>query len=134
MERLSVQAPALYGDHHVTAVRALLLGMPGVGEVYASSAFQLIEVEFDEGVIGREAILARLASAGYLGEMDVPQESGRSTLTENKGSAFFRHSTAHANTGRAISFSQQVPSAGRSLWPCPGIGPLESRKEELENG
>lgn len=134
MERLSVQAPAMYGDHHVMAVRALLLGMPGVGEVYASSAFQLIDVAFDEGVTSREAILARLTDAGYLDEMGVPQESGRATRMPGQGNAYYRHSTAHANTGRVISFTQQVPAAGRALWPCPGLGPLETMKEELENG
>lgn len=139
MERLSVQAPAMYGDHHVTAVRALLFGMPGVGEVYASSAFQLIEVEYDEGAISRDAILAQLAEAGYLGEMDLPRETGRSTLAQDKDSAFYRHSTAHANTDHVIGFSQPVPAAGRALWPCPGVGPLEPvkvvfDKKELENG
>jgi hypothetical protein len=129
----------MYGDHHVTAVRALLSGMPGVGEVYASSAFQIIEVEYDQAVIAGDAILAQLTEAGYLGEVDLPQESGRATRAQEKGSAYFRHTIAHANTGRVISFTQQVPAAARALWPCPGVGPLEAVKvvldeKELENG
>lgn len=134
MEKLSVQVPALYGDHHVTAVRAMLLGVRGVADVYASSAFQLVEVEFDESLVAGEDILAQLDSAGYLNDLAVPHESGEATLKADADKAFYRHSVAHANTGRTISFSQQVPSAGRALWPCPGIGLLESARKELQNG
>lgn len=134
MEKLSVQVPALYGDHHVVAVRAILLEMPGVEEVYASSGFQLIEVEFDETLVSSRSILARLEETGYLGELAVPYESGKATVDQSAEKAFYRHTASHANTGRTISFSQQVPAAGRVLWPCPGIGLLESAKKELENG
>ena len=37
----------MYGDHHVVEVRRLLLEMPGVTDVYASSSFQVVEVAFD---------------------------------------------------------------------------------------
>jgi copper chaperone CopZ len=134
MENLSVQVPALYGDHHVSAVRAILLGMPGVQDVYASSSFQLIEMTYDETVVTGEAILAQLEEAGYLSELDVPHESGEVTVKQSAAKAFYRHTVAHASTGRIIGFSQEVPSAGRALWPCPGIGLLESAKEELQNG
>lgn len=134
MENLSVQVPALYGDHHVSAVRAILLGMPGVQDVYASSSFQLIEMTYDETVVTGEAILAQLEEAGYLGELEFPQESGRSAVHDDGQEAYFRHSIAHANVGRVLSFAQQVPAAGRPLWPCPGIGLLEPAKKELENG
>jgi hypothetical protein len=134
MERLSIEAPALYGDHHVTAVRAMLFGMPGVEEVYASSAFQEIEITYDENIASRDELLAALGSAGYLGEIGVPQESGRATRLEADEATFYRHSTAHAHLGHVISFTQQVPAAGRTLWPCPGVGLLEPATEELQNG
>lgn len=134
MEKVSVQVPALYGDHHVTAVRAMLLGMPGVRDVYASSSFQIVEVDYDEEHISLEDIVSALDQAGYLGEQELPQETGRSMVHEKRSEAFFRHTVAHANTGRVISFMQQVPAAGRALWPCPGIGPLEREQKELENG
>ena len=45
METKSFEAPALYGDHHVSEVRRILLELTGVNEVYvSSSAFQIIEV------------------------------------------------------------------------------------------
>jgi hypothetical protein len=134
MEKLSVQVPVLYGDHHVTAVRAMLLAMQGVADVYASSAFQLVEVEFNEQLVSREDILAKLGEAGYLNDLAVPHESGEATVNATADRAFYRHSVAHANTGSTISFSQQVPVAGRALWPCPGIGLLESTRKELQNG
>ncbi|MDT8307245.1 MAG: heavy-metal-associated domain-containing protein [Anaerolineae bacterium] len=134
MEKLSVEVPALYGDHHVTAVRAMLLGLPGVVEVYASSAFLLVEVGYDETVVSRDAILSQLQAAGYLDELAVPQETGRAMVHERGPQAFYRHTVVHANTGRAISFAQQVPAASRALWPCPGIGLLESANKELQNG
>jgi copper chaperone CopZ len=134
MEKVTVQVPALYGDHHVTAVRAMLLGMPGVRDVYATSSFQIVEVDYDEAHLSPEDIVSVLDQAGYLGEMELPQETGRSMVHEERSEAFFRHTVAHANTGRVISFGQQVPATGRSLWPCPGIGPLERSQKELENG
>ena len=48
METKAFEAPALYGDHHVSEVQSILKELPGVEEVYASSAFQAIEVTFDE--------------------------------------------------------------------------------------
>ena len=47
MEKITVDLPTMYGDHHVTDVRRILLALPGVEDVYASSAFRLVEVTFD---------------------------------------------------------------------------------------
>ena len=44
MKKISLDLPTLFGDHHVTEVRRLLLELPGVAEVYASSSFQIVEV------------------------------------------------------------------------------------------
>ncbi len=60
MEFKSFDAPALYGDHHVTEVRQILLALEGVSEVYASSAFHVIEVKFDPTKINAEQITAQL--------------------------------------------------------------------------
>ena len=48
METKAFEAPALYGDHHVSEVQSILKELPGIEDVYASSAFQAIEVTFDE--------------------------------------------------------------------------------------
>ena len=47
MEKKSFKLPAMYADHHVVEVRRILLEMPGVQDVYASSAFQVADVTFD---------------------------------------------------------------------------------------
>ena len=37
METKAFEAPALYGDHHVSEVQSILKELPGIDEVYASS-------------------------------------------------------------------------------------------------
>jgi len=76
METKTFEAPALYGDHHVTEVRRILQGQTGVSEVYASSAFQVIEVTFDPEKISAEEITKQLDEAGYLGELPLISETG----------------------------------------------------------
>lgn len=127
MQTLSVKVPAMYGDHHVIEVRRLLFDLPGVADVYASSSFQIVEVEFDETKLDPDRIEATLDEAGYLGELPIPTEN-ETPLTRGNGQkqGFFRHTAAHANTGHVVSFAQKIPYAGRPLWPCPGMGPLES--------
>ena len=77
-----MKAPALYGDHHVSEVQRILKELPGVEEVYASSAFQAIEVEFDESKITADKIAACLEEAGYLGEVPMLVESGKQLMEE----------------------------------------------------
>lgn len=127
MQTVSVKVPAMYGDHHVIEVRRLLFDLPGVRDVYASSSFQVVEVEFDETKLEPDQIEATLDEAGYLGEMPIPAEN-ETPLTRGNGQkqGYFRHTAAHANTGNVVSFAQKIPYVGRPLWPCPGMGPLES--------
>jgi len=47
MEKFVINLPAMYGDHHVTEVRRILMGLPGVSSVFASSAFKSAEISFD---------------------------------------------------------------------------------------
>ena len=49
MEKTHITVPAMYGDHHVLEVRRILLALPGVAEVNASSCFQVVEVSYDRG-------------------------------------------------------------------------------------
>ena len=124
MERLSLELPAMYGDHHVLEVRRMLLDIEGVDEVYASSGFQMVQVDYDSKKTTAEEIKAPLEKAGYLGEFDLPVE--RSVpATEQKESAFFRHTEAYAETKNTVGFSQQVRYQRSPLWPCPGMGPLK---------
>ncbi len=129
MKTMNVSLPAMYGDHHVAEVRRLLLALPGVQDVYASSAFQAAEVTFDPAQIEPGVIEKTLGEAGYLGELALPVESGK-PVTESNGSAkYFRHTAVYAQTGRSVGFGQTVAYEGRPLWPCPGMGPVARMDE-----
>lgn len=138
METFTRDLPTMYGDHHVVEVRRLLLEMPGVEEVYASSSFQIIEVQFDETKLNQEQIEAKLAEAGYLGELPVAVELGALDGRADGDKPFYRHTAAYEHTGKSVSFAQKVPYAGRPLWPCPGMGPVvlspKTTTEEVKNG
>lgn len=119
MKNVTLPIPMMYGDHHVVAVHQLLRSLSGIEDVYASSSFQVVEIEYDESEISEEKIRVALADAGYLEEMAIPAEFA-SPAGEN-GKPFFRHTAVFAQTGNAISFGQDVPEMQRPLWPCPGI-------------
>jgi copper chaperone CopZ len=130
----------MYGDHHVTEVRRLILELPGVTDVYASSGFRVVEVQYDETKMDPEQITAKLEEAGYLGDVPMPVEKGALSERENGDKPYFRHTAAYEQSGRTVSgspvvsFGQQIPYAGRPLWPCPGMGPIQQTEEEITNG
>jgi copper chaperone CopZ len=131
MEVLSIELPAMYGDHHVTEVRRLLFEMPGVEEVYASSGFRAAEITFDPEKLTAEDIKAKLDETGYIGELPIPEETpAESASTGNGRKGFFRHTAAYKATQEVVSFGQTVNYEGRALWPCPGMTPLTGMDEE----
>jgi copper chaperone CopZ len=125
METKTFEAPALYGDHHVTEVRRILQGLTGVSDVYASSAFQVIEVTFDPEKISAEEITTQLENAGYLGELPLISETGIA-VEKKEGDGAFRHTATYETIKGTVSFAQNVRYTGRPLWPCPGLGPVKS--------
>jgi copper chaperone CopZ len=128
MKTFELEVPTMFADHHVLEVRRILLELPGVDDLYASSSFQYIKLEYDESKLKEKEILAKLEEAGYLGEILLPQESNL-PATENGGKKDFRHTAAFEHT-KQVSFHRQTSFSGRALWPCPGMGPI--RKEEVE--
>jgi copper chaperone CopZ len=122
MEKLTLTVPAMFGDHHVTEVRRILLEMPGVQDAYASSCFKVVEVNFDPARLDADAIRTRLAEAGYTGELDIPAESGTSMYALEGRAGSIRHTAAYEQVGTVVSFAQDVINNGRPLWPCPGLG------------
>ncbi len=131
MQKVTYETPALYGDHHVLEVRRILLALPGVEDVYASSAFQVIEVTYDPQKINDLEIAVKLDEAGYLGEWSVPIEAGATAYHAAEGlKPYFRHTAAYEQTRLTVSFAQQVPYLGRPLWPCPGMGILSKPVED----
>ncbi len=127
MRTISFEAPALYGDHHVSEVRRILLEIAGVSEVYASSAFQTIEVTFDPEKTQAELIETRLQEAGYLGEIPMLLETGIA-VERREGDGVFRHTAVYETVKSTVSFAQRVEYSGRPLWPCPGLGPVKMEK------
>ena len=132
MNTFSIELPALYGDHHVTEVRKLLLELPGVDDVYASSSFQIVEVSYDPAKVSAEVITQKLDEAGYLGELPIPAESGQAEYGRGNGQTYFRHTSVYENMHQTVSFAQSVSYSGRPLWPCPGMGPIRSMQLEEE--
>ena len=132
MNTYSIELPALYGDHHVTEVRRILLELPGVEDVYASSSFRIVEVSYDPAKITAEILTRKLDEAGYLGELPMQAESGQAEYGRGNGKAYFRHTSVYENTRQTVSFAQNVSYAGRPLWPCPGMGPIRSMQQEEE--
>jgi len=131
MRTKSFEIPALYGDHHVLEIRRILLELPGVEDVYASSAFHVVEVTYDESKINDLEIALKLDQAGYLGEWTIPMETGASAYHPAEGQKpFFRHTAAYAQTRQAIGFTQATPYLGRPLWPCPGMGLISKPMED----
>ncbi len=131
MQTSTFNMPALFGDHHVTEVRRILLSLPGVTEVYASSAFQVVEVTYDNAKINDLEIAVKLDEAGYLGEWTAPIElEGVAGALAEGQTPFFRHSAVYETLKKTVSFAQRVNYQGRPLWPCPGMGTISVQPDE----
>jgi len=122
METKAFEAPALFGDHHVSEVQRILKELPGVEDIYASSAFQTIEVTFDETKTNADQIAACLEEAGYLREMPMLAETGVAAYGRENGNSNFRHTTVYETVKKTVSFAQNVQHQTKPLWPCPGLG------------
>jgi len=128
MKTIAYDVPSLYGDHHVTEIRSLLLAIPGVKEVYASSSFQIVEVTYDSQMVNDLQIAMALDEKGYLGEWSLPSELGAVVDSITGAEIFTRHTAVYENTRQVMSFSQNVESTGRPLWNCPGMGVMTTEK------
>ena len=131
MASLSLELPSMYGDHHVQEVRRILLDFDGVNEVYASSGFRVVEVDYNSKKTPKKDIVAALEKAGYTGDFAMALESSI-PANEQKESAYFRHTEASEQTGNTVSFEQAVRVQRSPLWPCPGMGPLKPATLEVD--
>ena len=73
MTAVVIDVPVMYADHHVVEVRRILLGVPGVETVNASSAFQVVKIEYDPEKTSEEDLTKTLDENGYLGELELPR-------------------------------------------------------------
>jgi copper chaperone CopZ len=130
VKTVTYELPNLYGDHHVIEVRKILSEIAGVEDVYASSAFRMVEITYDPSITNDLEIAVKLDEAGYLGEWSIPIEAGASTYLEDRSKSYFRHTSVYETTRQVVSFSQNVAYSGRPLWNCPGMGVIKNRMEE----
>ena len=128
METITIDLPKMYGDHHVTEVRSILLAMPGVEDVYASSAFRVVRARIDPAKVSEADLRGRLTEAGYLGDLPIGTEAWKTGTPADVMDNPFRHTAALENV-KGVAFTQQVEGAGLALWPCPGMGPIEKMDE-----
>jgi copper chaperone CopZ len=129
---VTFDVPTMYADHHVTAVRRILHAVPGVEEVNASSAFQVVQIEYDTDKTSEDILKQILEENGYLGDLQVPAESGKPAAGPD-GDTHFRHTAAYKSAGTVISFGQEATTPGRPLWPCPGMAAPRTLNEEGES-
>jgi copper chaperone CopZ len=122
MTSVTIDVPIMYADHHVVEVRRILFEIPGVETVDASSAFQVVKIKFDPDRTSEYALKQALDENGYLGDLQVPLESGKPAVGSD-GDTYFRHTAAYKSTGTEISFGQEIAAPSKPLWPCPGMGP-----------
>jgi copper chaperone CopZ len=124
------QVPTMYGDHHVVEVRRILSAIPGVQDVYASSAFGIVEITYDEGQTNDIDLQVKLDNAGYMGEWSILTETGKAVVSGEGNSPFMRHTASYEQLRQTVSFAQNVSYQGRPLWPCPGMGVIKGMDEE----
>jgi copper chaperone CopZ len=128
---VTFDTPALYGDHHVVEVRRILQELPGVEDVYASSAFRIVDVTYDDTAISEAQIGETLEQSGYLNEMVMPQEASEAVYAGgDRSMAYFRHTDVFETSRQVVSFAQKVNYSGRPLWNCPGFGVIKNKMEE----
>jgi copper chaperone CopZ len=131
MKTITLEVPAMYGDHHVMEVRRILLALPGIIDLYASSAFHLVEVQFDDTKITEDQINTLLGEAGYLDKLPMPAETGEAAhLRQGAAPTYFRHTQTFETMRDMVAFQQKVSYSGKPLWSCPGFGVIKSKMEE----
>jgi len=130
VKTITYEMPNLYGDHHVIEVRRLLLDIPGVVDVYASSAFRIVEVTYDPEKTNDLEIAVKLDQLGYLGEWSIPMEADASTYLQDRSRSYFRHTAVFETSRQVVSFAQNVSYTGRPLWNCPGMGVIKKDMED----
>ncbi|RLC68052.1 MAG: hypothetical protein DRI48_00650 [Chloroflexi bacterium] len=73
MAKATFDVPTLWADHHVLKVREALVDLEGVEDVYASSAWKQVLVDYNSKQIKKADLEKALAGAGYpVGEGETP--------------------------------------------------------------
>lgn len=65
MEKVVLDVPTLWADHHVLKIRDALASLEGIEDMYASSAWKQVLVSFDPAKLEPAVIEKTLTEAGY---------------------------------------------------------------------
>lgn len=126
MKKITFQTPMLFGDHHVVEVRNMISAVAGVNDVYASSGFRMVEIEYDESQVSAEQIQSALEACGYSSELVLPVEIGVSNEEDDNPKPYFRTTAEYVTAKATIGFSQNVKNqSGPAVWPVPGMEPIK---------
>jgi copper chaperone CopZ len=121
MQTSTFNTPGLYADHHVADVRKQLLALPGIQSIYASSAFHVVEVTYDDTQVSPVELHSKLEELGYLHDLALISETSQAAQRTDAG-GLFRQAMSYENLKKTVAFQQKVLNHRRPLWNCPGIG------------
>lgn len=116
MEKLTLSVPTMYGDHHVLAIRDILLKLSGVKDVYATSAFKHVIVTFDPAKVKKAQIEKALTENGYPPGVDIPAPVW--APRQQEGPRFVVASMMAQMTSFRVP---EMPFGGGGPRPCPGF-------------
>ena len=117
MDKVTLSVPGMYGDHHVLAVRDLLGKLPGVENIYATSAFKQVVVTFDPAKSKPADFESALAAQGYM--MDVGAEITDAVKGQRHGGSQFVVASGMAEMVRFEAPPVNWGAGGPR--PCPGF-------------
>ncbi len=118
MEKVTLNVPGMYGDHHVLAVRDILGKLPGVEDIFATSAFKQVMVTFDPAKAKPADFESALAAEGYLHDQLWPEITDEIKAKKQGGSQFV------VASGIAESVRFEAPPVNWGAGgprPCPGF-------------
>ncbi len=118
MEKVTLNVPGMYGDHHVLAVRDILGKLPGVENIFATSAFKQVVVTFDPAKAKPADFESALSAEGYMDELQWPEITDDIKAKKHGGSQFV------AASGIAESVRFEAPPVNWGAGgprPCPGF-------------
>jgi copper chaperone CopZ len=118
MEKVTLNVPGMYGDHHVLAVRDILGKLPGVENIFATSAFKQVVVTYDSAKAKPADFESALATEGYLEELPWPEVTDAIKARQHGGSQFV------VASGIAESVRFEAPPVNWGAGgprPCPGF-------------
>ena len=84
MEKMELNVPKMWADHHVLKVREVLAALDGVAGIYASSAWKQVMVEYDPAKVDDAAIVEALVGAGYATDEKLELEGKRLSAGDPK--------------------------------------------------